>query len=50
MRVALVGGDLRSARLGALLLREGHRVHSFALERAELPALLSMPPVPWAVR
>lgn len=38
MRVALVGGDLRSARLGALLLREGHRVHSFALERAELPA------------
>ena len=38
MRFALVGGDQRSARLGALLLRRGHRVHSFVLEKGELPA------------
>lgn len=40
MRFAIVGGDLRAARLGALLLRDGHRVHSYALERAPLPAEL----------
>lgn len=38
MRFAVVGGDRRSALLAGLLLREGHRVRSFALERAELPA------------
>ena len=38
MRFAVVGGDRRSVLLAGLLLREGHRVRSFALERAELPA------------
>ena len=38
MRVAVVGGDRRSALLAGLLLRDGHRVQSFALEKAELPA------------
>lgn len=38
MRVAVVGGDRRSALLAQLLLRDGHRVHSFALEKAALPA------------
>lgn len=38
MRFAVVGGDQRSALLCALLLRDGHKVHSFALERAALPA------------
>ena len=38
MRFAVVGGDRRSALLAGLLLREGHRVRSFALEKAELPA------------
>ena len=38
MRFAVVGGDRRSALLAGLLLREGNRVRSFALERAELPA------------
>ena len=38
MRYAVVGGDRRSALLAQLLQREGHRVHSFALEKAELPA------------
>lgn len=38
MRYAVVGGDRRSALLARLLLRQGHRVHSFALEKAELPA------------
>lgn len=38
MRFAVVGGDRRSALLAGLLLREGYRVRSFALEKAELPA------------
>ncbi len=38
MRVAVVGGDRRAAILATELLRRGHRVHSFALEKAELPA------------
>lgn len=38
MRFAVVGGDRRSALLAELLLQDGHRVHSFALEKAELPA------------
>ena len=37
MKFAVVGGDERSALLAGLLLRDGHRVHSFALEKAELP-------------
>ena len=37
MKFAVIGGDERSALLGAMLLRDGHRVYSFALERAELP-------------
>ena len=38
MKYAVVGGDRRSALLAGLLLREGNRVRSFALEKAELPA------------
>ena len=38
MRYAVVGGDRRSALLAQQLQREGHRVHSYALEKAELPA------------
>ena len=38
MKFAVVGGDRRSALLAGLLLREGYRVRSFALEKAELPA------------
>ncbi len=38
MRFAVVGGDRRTAKLAELLLRDGHKVHSFALEKAELPA------------
>ncbi|MBR1455781.1 MAG: dipicolinate synthase, partial [Oscillospiraceae bacterium] len=38
MRFAVIGGDRRSALLCALLLQDGHRVHSFALEQAPLPA------------
>ena len=38
MRFAVIGGDRRSAILAALLLADGHRVHSYALERAQLPA------------
>lgn len=38
MRFALVGGDARSALLARLLLRDGHRVQTWALERAALPA------------
>lgn len=37
MRFAVIGGDRRSALLCALLLRDGHRVGCFALEKAELP-------------
>ena len=38
MRFAVVGGDERSALLSVMLLRDGHRVQSYALEKAELPA------------
>lgn len=38
MRYAIVGGDRRAALLARQLWREGQRVHSFALEKAELPA------------
>lgn len=38
MRVSIVGGDRRSALLAELLLRDGHRIHSFALEKGALPA------------
>ena len=37
MKFAIVGGDERLARLSALLLADGHRVSSFALELARLP-------------
>ncbi len=38
MRFAVIGGDRRSALLCTLLLQDGHKVHSFALEQAPLPA------------
>jgi len=38
MKVALVGGDRRSALLAQLLWRGGHRVRCYALEKALLPA------------
>ena len=38
MRFAVVGGDQRTVRLAELLLRDGHKLHSYALEKAELPA------------
>ena len=38
MKFAVVGGDKRSALLSALLAKDGHRVYTFALEKAELPA------------
>lgn len=38
MKFAVVGGDARAALLAGLLLRDGHRVRSFALEKGELPA------------
>jgi len=37
LRFAVVGGDERSAILCALLCSDGHKVKSFALERARLP-------------
>ena len=37
MRFAVLGGDERSALLCALLCADGHKVRSFALERARLP-------------
>lgn len=37
MKFAVLGGDERSILLCSLLWRDGHRVHSFALEKAELP-------------
>ena len=37
MRFAVLGGDRRSALLAEQLLRDGHRVRSFALEKAALP-------------
>lgn len=38
MKFAVLGGDERSVLLCSLLWRDGHRVHSFALEKAELPS------------
>ena len=38
LKVAVIGGDKRSVLLCSLLWQDRHRVHSFALERAELPA------------
>lgn len=37
MKFALVGGDVRSAKLAGMLLGDGESVSSFALEKAELP-------------
>lgn len=37
MKFAVVGGDRRSALLCAILEGDGHRVQSFALEKARLP-------------
>ena len=37
MKFAVIGGDRRAALLCRLLAEDGHRVSSFALERAELP-------------
>ena len=37
MKIAVIGGDRRAALLAGLLLREGERLQSFALERAGLP-------------
>ena len=37
MRFAVIGGDRRSAALAELLHADGHRVRSFALEKAALP-------------
>jgi len=37
LRFAVIGGDSRSALLCSLLQRDGHRVHSYALEKAEMP-------------
>ena len=37
MKVAVIGGDRRSVLLAGLLQREGDRLRSYALERAELP-------------
>ena len=37
LRFAIVGGDKRAACLSALLWRDGHKVCTYALERAELP-------------
>lgn len=38
MKFAVIGGDKRSALLSMLLAKDGHRVYTFALEKAELPA------------
>jgi len=38
VKFAVIGGDRRSALLCLLLTGDGHRVHSYALEKAELPA------------
>ena len=37
MKFAVIGGDRRAVLLCSMLARDGHRVHSFALEKAELP-------------
>lgn len=38
MKFAVIGGDRRSVLLCRLLLADGHRVYTYALEKAELPA------------
>lgn len=38
LKFAVLGGDERSARLCRLLYEDGHKVSSYALERAALPA------------
>jgi len=37
LKFAVIGGDRRSVLLCRLLAQDGHRVHTYALERAELP-------------
>lgn len=37
MRFAVLGGDRRSAILSRMLLQDGHKLSTFALEKAELP-------------
>ena len=41
MRFAVVGGDKRTERLAAQLLRDGHRLRRFALVKAALPLEIS---------
>ena len=41
LRYAIIGGDARAVCLARLLLEEGHRVHSYALEKAVLPGQIS---------
>ena len=41
MRFAVIGGDKRTEHLAAQLLRDGHRLRSFAPERAALPPEIS---------
>ena len=38
LKFAVIGGDKRSVLLCSLLWQDRHRVHSFALEKAQLPA------------
>ena len=38
MKFAVIGGDKRTVRLCELLHGDGHRVYTYALEKAELPA------------
>jgi dipicolinate synthase subunit A len=38
LKIAVIGGDKRSVLLCSLLWQDRHRVHSYGLERAELPA------------
>ena len=37
LKFAIIGGDSRQKYLAELLWRDGHRVCTYALERAELP-------------
>lgn len=37
MKFALLGGDRRSAILGRMLMQDGHKVHTYCLEKAGLP-------------
>lgn len=38
MKFAVIGGDKRMVRLCQLLAQDGHRVYTYALDKAELPA------------